>query len=77
MQAQIRAVVRVAVEVLNPPRVESARPPNQAMYLVALGQQQLRQVRAVLAGNAGDERFFRHARHRSRGILISAWSFIE
>ena len=46
--------VRILVERLDPRRVETAGAADQAVDLVALGQQQLAQVAAVLAGNAGD-----------------------
>ena len=34
------------------------RPANGAVHLVALGEKELRQVRTVLARDAGDQRFF-------------------
>ena len=37
--------------------VEAGRAPDDAVDLVALVEQQLGQVRAVLAGDAGDQRF--------------------
>ena len=48
-------LVRVDVEVVDPPGVELARAADQAVHLVALVEQQLGQVRAVLAGDARDE----------------------
>jgi hypothetical protein len=34
---------------------------GDAVHLVAFGQQELGQIRAVLAGDAGDEGFFSHS----------------
>ena len=63
MQAQpVVGDVRVLVDVVEPLGVERARAADDAVDLVALGEQQLGQVRAVLAGDAGDER----ALHRLR-----------
>ena len=50
------ALVRVVVEVVDPPGRERARAADQAVDLVALVEQELGEVRAVLAGDAGDER---------------------
>ena len=49
------ALVRILIKVVNPTGVEAARAPLYAMNLVALLQQQLRQVAAVLTGDAGDQ----------------------
>ena len=51
--------------------VERARPPDHAADLVALVEQELGQVGAVLAGDAGDQCSFRHAVGSSG---VSAWS---
>ncbi len=52
------------------PVVERARAADQAVHVVALAEQQLREVRAVLPGDAGDERGlgfgFGRVRHRPR-----------
>ena len=56
--------VRVLVQVVDPLGIEGRRPPLDAMDFVALGQQELRQIGAVLAGDAGDEGFF----HASLGV---------
>src|ERR1035437_672885 len=50
----------IVVDGVQPPRVESAGPPNQAVHLVALPQKQFRQVRTILPGDAGDQSLFRH-----------------
>jgi hypothetical protein len=56
VQAQARVFfVRVLVEVLDAPGVEGRRTPLHAMHHVALFEQQLGQVGAVLTGDAGDE----------------------
>ena len=49
-------LMRIAVEVFQPLRIKAAGPPNDPVHLVTFGYQQLRQVRAVLASNADDER---------------------
>ena len=51
-------LVRILIEVINPGGVEAAGPALNAMHGVALLQQQLRQVAAVLAGDAGDQGVF-------------------
>ena len=48
-------LVGVVVEVVDPAGRERARPPDQAVDLVALLEQQLREIRAVLAGDARHE----------------------
>ena len=47
--------MRVLVKVIDPGGVEAARAPFDAVHLVALLQQQLGQVAAVLAGDAGNQ----------------------
>ena len=49
-------LVRVVVEVLDAPGGERARAADEPVDLVALVEQQLGEVRAVLAGDAGDGR---------------------
>ena len=58
-QARV-ALVRILVEVINAGGVEAAGPALDAMDGVALVQQQLRQIRAVLAGDAGDQCVLHH-----------------
>ena len=60
-------LVRIAVEMVDPAGVEGAGAPDQAVDLVALRQQELGQVGAVLAGDAGDERVL----HGRRSIAAS------
>jgi len=56
VQEQPRAgLVRVDVEVIDPVRVEGAGATDDAVDLVALLEQELREVRAVLASDAGDQ----------------------
>jgi hypothetical protein len=50
--------MRVFVDVVHALGVEQRRPPLDAVNLVALVEQELGQVAAVLAGDAGDEGFF-------------------
>ena len=47
--------VGVGVEVVDAVGVKLRGPPLNAVHLVALAQQQLRQIRPVLPGHAGDE----------------------
>jgi hypothetical protein len=51
-------IVRVAVEVVDPLRVEGAGPALDAVDQVALLEEELGQIGAVLARDAGDERGF-------------------
>ena len=48
-------VVWILVDMLDPLRMERTGPPDQPVDCVALREQQLGQVRAVLAGDARDE----------------------
>src|SRR3712207_3129503 len=47
--------MRVVIDVIDAVRVEQARPAHDAVHLVALGEQKLGQIRAVLPGDAGDQ----------------------
>ena len=61
---------RIPVEMVDAPGVEGARPADEAVDLVALVQQQLGEVRAVLAGDPSDQGPggpFGHARLQLRG----------
>ena len=59
MQEEAHAVdVRIGVKVIDPRGVEGARAADDAVDFVAFFQEQIREVGAVLAGDAGDERFF-------------------
>jgi len=53
-EAAIR-LVRVLVEMVDAVRVEQGRAPLDAVYLIALLQQQLREIGPVLSGHAGDQ----------------------
>lgn len=48
----------VAEEMVDARGVERARPPDDSVDFVAFGEEQFGEVRAVLAGDAGDEGFF-------------------
>ena len=50
--------VRVLIQVVDARGVERRRPTLDAMNFIALIQQELRQIGAVLTGNAGDKCFF-------------------
>ena len=47
-------LVRVAIQVVNAIRIEERRTALDAVHFIALLKQEFRQVRAVLAGDAGD-----------------------
>ena len=51
-------VVEVLVEMVDPVGVEGAGPADESVDLVPLAEQELGEVGAVLARDAGDERFF-------------------
>jgi len=53
----------IASQVLNPRPEQITRSPDNPVHRVAFSKQQLRQVRSVLAGNAGDQRNFRFSCH--------------
>src|SRR6266513_1250382 len=62
MQEELRSTrMRIVVNRIQSSGVKRARPPYNAVHLVSFRQQQFRQIRAVLPGDAGDERFLRHA----------------
>src|SRR5690349_16850322 len=70
MQFERRLVrVRVRINMLEAARVESAGPANDAMNLVALGEQQLGKIRAILPSNARNQRFLRHKASQRRKII--------
>ena len=48
--------MRILEEVVDAPGVERRRAANDPVHLVALVEQELGEVGAVLAGDAGDER---------------------
>ena len=49
--------MRILVKVVDPAGVEGGGPADDAVDLIALGEQELRQIGAVLARDAGNERF--------------------
>jgi len=71
VEAKPRAVlVRIHVEVLDPRRVEARGAAIDAVDFIALAEQKLRKVAAVLAGEAGDQRLL----HVDRLPIGRAWS---
>jgi len=61
MQLQVRVGrMRILVDVVDPLRVEKRSTALDAVHLVALLEEKLGQVGAVLAGNAGDECAFQN-----------------
>jgi len=70
VREELRALlVGVAEEVLDAAGVEARRAPDDAVNLVALLEQKLGQVRAVLAGQAREQRALRGFRSHEAGIL--------
>src|SRR5690242_20024452 len=57
-QPDVALIVRVAIEVIDPRGVERAGTADEAVNLVPSLQQELGQIRAVLAGDPGDQRAF-------------------
>ena len=49
--------VRILINGIDAPRIERTRPPNNTVYLIALPEKQLCQIRSILPGNPGDQRF--------------------
>ena len=54
------AGVRIGINGIEPPRIERAGPSNDAMHFITFGEQQFREVGAVLSGNASDQCFFHY-----------------
>src|SRR5579863_1663670 len=52
--------MQIRQDVVDPLCVETAAPALGAMNFIALGQQELSQIRTVLSGDAGDQRLFSH-----------------
>ena len=48
-------------QMLDAGRVRQRSPADDAMYLIALLEQKLRQIRAVLSCNSGNQRYFVHS----------------
>ena len=53
-------LVRLVEEMIDAVGIEQRRPPLDAVDRVALAQQELGEIGAVLPGNAGDQRDFCH-----------------
>src|SRR5713101_4414295 len=51
-------IMWVLVEVVDPRSIERRSTPLYAVHLISLFEQELRQVRSILPGDAGDQRFF-------------------
>ena len=62
-------LVRVLVEVVDAGGIEERRTAFDAMDFVALGEEELGEVGAVLAGDAGDESFLQDGMLRMVRIL--------
>ena len=61
--------MRVAVNVVDALGIECARAAHDAVHVVALGEQQLSEIRSVLPGHAGDEGFFGRCAHEGTSLL--------
>jgi hypothetical protein len=59
-QPELRLLVRVDIQMVDPARIEGRTPPDQAPDFVVLAEQQFRQIRAILTRNSGDQRLLRH-----------------
>ena len=57
----------IVVQVIDAIGIEEARAPDHAVNLITLGEQKLGKVRAVLPGDAGDQRtvHYTQAYHRT------------
>ena len=64
----VSGFVGILVDVIHPRGVEDRDAPLDAVHLIALFEEKLREVAAVLAGYAGDECFF----HNLFGLLFPA-----
>src|SRR5688572_6223338 len=51
-----RRIMRIDVQMVDAFRTERRRPPDDAMYFITTGQQQLTEVCTVLAGDTRDQR---------------------
>ena len=49
------SLMRISIDMIDPPRVERRPPPDQPVYFIPLLQQKLRKVRSVLPGDASDK----------------------
>jgi len=59
VQQQARlTVMRVTVEVIDAVGMKGTGATDQAMDCIALGEEELGQIRSALAGHAGDKGFF-------------------
>ena len=47
----------ILIDVIDASRIERTRPADDAVNFIALREKKFGQVRSVLAGDAGDERF--------------------
>ena len=48
-------IVRILVQMIDAPGIESARPPDNAVYFVILRQKKIRKIRPVLPRDTGDQ----------------------
>jgi hypothetical protein len=62
--------MRIAVEMVDATGREAARAPDEAVDLLSLAEQQLREIGAVLTGDTGDERSAAHAAETGVGNII-------
>src|SRR6056297_41769 len=60
MQKQVRTIVDVLIDVIDPFGRKRAATANQSVHLIAFFQKQLGQVTAVLAGDSRDQGGFGH-----------------
>jgi hypothetical protein len=57
----------VRINMVDATRVKSARAPNQAMDLIAFGEEEFRQIGTILPGDPGNESFHESLRGLVKG----------
>jgi hypothetical protein len=63
----VAVLVQVGKNPVNPTGIEAARAALDAMYLVALPEKKLRQIRSILSSNSGNQRTFHKVKKRVSG----------
>ena len=67
--------MRIGVKMIDARSVEGARAPDDPVHFVAFPEQEIGKITSVLAGDAGDQRFF-HERNNCRAFLRNATEII-
>src|ERR1700727_896608 len=75
MQKQMDPVhMRVLVQMIDPSRIKSTGPPDDPMDLVPFRQQEVRQVRAILARDPSNKCFFHSNIRRPPPAASKRWA---